>query len=119
MKAKVHVLTFAVALLAIGDPVGTDAAVGTAFTCQGRLKQGLHGMNGPVDLEFSLWDHETDTQLVHRIGNPDSQTVQATNGLFTALLNVNNEFGNDAFTGDARWLEITITSSNSLSSTVL
>jgi len=74
--------------------------VGTAFTYQGRLTDGGSPANGHYDFKFQLYDAASD-------GNPVGSTVAqedvaVSEGLFTVQL----DFGTDAFTGEARWLEI-------------
>jgi hypothetical protein len=79
-----------------------QAAVGTAFTYQGQLKQGLSPVNGTADLAFTLWDAASGgTQVGFTV---TAAGVQVTEGLFTVTL----DFGEDCFTGDARWLEVTV-----------
>jgi hypothetical protein len=74
----------------------------TAFTYQGRLTDGGSPANGEYDFRFRLYDALsggttlTDTRY---LGN-----VQVTDGLFSVQI----DFGNDVFTGAARWLEIAV-----------
>lgn len=76
--------------------------VGSGFTYQGRLTDGGSPANAAYDLRFILYDAETGgaqvgtTQLVN--------DLQVTNGLFSTTL----DFGDTAFDGNARWLEIAI-----------
>ncbi len=91
-----------VAGLAAGR-VWPQLPVGTAFTYQGQLKQSGVPINGTADFEFILWNAETVGAMV---GAMDPHPgVNVVNGLFTIQL----DFGVAAFTGDARWLEITVT----------
>jgi hypothetical protein len=78
--------------------VNTQAAVGTAFTYQGRLTDNGNPANGEYDFEFKLYD-DASTQLGGTI-TLDDKTV--TDGLFTAEL----DFGGGAFDGESRYLEI-------------
>jgi hypothetical protein len=82
-----------------------SAAVGTGFTYQGQLKNNGALVNGTCDLTFRLFD---DINAGNQIGNPITQTLAITNGLFTTQLNAGNEFGANAFSGDARWLAIRV-----------
>jgi len=79
---------------------GTQAALGTAFTYQGRLTDGDDLANGTYDFEFKLYNAASGgSQVGSTITKGD---VTVTDGLFTVEL----DFGSGAFTGDARWLEI-------------
>jgi hypothetical protein len=76
------------------------APIGTTFTYQGRLGDAGQPANGAYDLQFSLRDALTGGA---QNGGPlviEDVTVQ--NGLFTVTL----DFGGDAFSEGARWLEI-------------
>jgi hypothetical protein len=89
--------------------LGASAAAGqtpagTAFTYQGQLNEAGTPLTGTADFQFGLWDAlSAGTQI------GTTQTVGAVNvnnGLFTVWL----DFGPEAFTGDARWLEIAVRS---------
>jgi hypothetical protein len=74
------------------------AAVGTAFTYQGRLTDGGMPADGTYDLEFKLFDDPTaGTQVGSTVTLED---VTVSNGLFTVQL----DFGS-VFDGNARYLE--------------
>ena len=88
------------------------ADLGTGFTYQGQLKQGGRPLSGTADFQFTLWDAAGS-------GNPPTGgtqvgEVQAVNalpvtaGLFTVTLNAGGEFGNDAFNGSTRWLQVAV-----------
>ncbi len=84
------------------DRVGVQAALGTAFTYQGQLKQGGNPVNGNCDLQFSLWDAASDGT---QVGTTQTKTnVSVSDGLFTIP---DLDFGS-VFTGDARWLQIAV-----------
>lgn len=73
---------------------------GTAFSYQGRLTDGALAANGPYDLQFGLFDGSTGgTQIGAAL---EKGSVPVAKGLFTVEL----DFGDSAFNGDARWLEI-------------
>jgi hypothetical protein len=56
-------------------------------------------------MAFSLYnDDETGTQ----IGETITQTVEVADGLFSVTLNATSEYGARAFTGDARWLAVSV-----------
>lgn len=85
-----------------------QALLGSAFTYQGQLKSTVTGIpiTDTCNFQFSLWNAAT--QGV-QIGN--SQTVNGVNvasGLFTVNVNGNNEFSANAFTDEARWLEVAV-----------
>ncbi|MGE3779116.1 MAG: hypothetical protein AB7F89_18160, partial [Pirellulaceae bacterium] len=81
------------------------ASLGTGFTYQGHLRQNGEPYTGPVSLTFTLWDAESGGT---QVGGPSTTSAEAANGLFTATVNGLNEFGEGAFSGDERFLEITI-----------
>src|SRR5438552_12128033 len=77
-------------------------AQGTTFTYQGRLTQSVAPANNLYEMQFTLFDTLTNG---NQIGVPVSLgPVPVTNGLFTVLL----DFGAAPFTGNPRWLEITL-----------
>ncbi len=79
--------------------VGAQAAMGMAFTYQGRLTDGGSLADGTYDFQFRLYDAASGGALV---ASANRGNVTVTDGLFTVEL----DFGSGAFTGDARWLEI-------------
>src|SRR5258708_18953453 len=83
-----------------------SAPLGAAFTYQGRLHDGGAPANGNYDFAFLLYDAATNGLV---LGNAVYlPAVPVTNGLFTVLLNANNEFGPSALNGSARWLDISM-----------
>jgi len=77
-----------------------QAALGSAFTYQGKLSDGGNPANGLYDFVFTLYAAESGGTP---LGSPitfDDQTV--TNGLFTIVL----DFGPGVFNGEARWLKV-------------
>jgi hypothetical protein len=71
-------------------------AAGTAFTYQGRLRDGGTAVTGTYDFEFKLFDAATDGNQVGATLTLDD--VSVANGLFTVLL----DFGASAFPGADR-----------------
>src|SRR3954463_6405923 len=70
------------------------------FTYQGRLSDGGTPANGNYDLQFALFDSATSGA---QIGATQTvSNVAISGGIFTARL----DFGANAFTGAARFLEI-------------
>lgn len=76
----------------------------TAFTYQGQLHDSGTNANGTYTIICSLYDAVTGG---NQIGSTVTSTATLVNGLFT----VNLDFGASAFTGAARWLDITVTNS--------
>ncbi len=87
-----------------GDANSADAyTMGTAFTYQGRLTDANGPANGLYDFQFTL--HDADSGPNSLVGDPNGVTapnVSVANGTFTTDL----DFGDGAFNGNARWLEI-------------
>ena len=92
------------------DPPCGPTPLGTAFSYQGQLKNAGQPVEGQVDFIFKLY--ATDQALGVPIADPlvfDGQPgnfspIDVENGLFTVIL----DFGEDVFTGDARWLQIAV-----------
>lgn len=87
-----------------GDAV--TAAIGTAFTYQGRLMDGGAVANGNYDFQFKLYDAAT---AGVQVGGAILQTIAVLEGYFTTQL----DFG-EVFNGDARYLEIGVKTAGSL-----
>jgi hypothetical protein len=84
-------------------PAEPQAALGTAFTYQGQLKNASGPINGTCDFQFSLWDALLGP--FGQIGTTQLKTgVNVNGGFFAAQL----DFGDRAFTGEARWLQIAV-----------
>jgi hypothetical protein len=83
------------------EPAAVAAVpMGTTFTYQGRLVDGVGFATGTYDFELKLFDEGTGgTQL----GSTLLQTIDVVDGYFTAAL----DFGG-VFNGDARYLEIAV-----------
>jgi hypothetical protein len=79
---------------------GVQAALGTAFTYQGRLTDGGSPAKGEYDFRFTLYDAATGGTQVGSVVGEENFVV--TDGLFTVEL----DFGEGSFTGEARYLEI-------------
>ncbi|HXT13004.1 MAG TPA: hypothetical protein VN873_15690 [Candidatus Angelobacter sp.] len=76
--------------------------IGTLFTYQGRLTSTSGPANGSYDLEFELYDSATNGTRIGALLTNTAITV--VNGLFTVPL----DFGASVFTGEARWLQISV-----------
>jgi hypothetical protein len=85
-----------------GSVEAPAAALGTAFTYQGRLRNSGNPVNGACDFQFSLWDAlNGGTQIgATRVVN----NALVNEGRFTVQL----DFGAGAFNGDARWLALAV-----------
>jgi hypothetical protein len=88
------------------DTAGTQAALGTAFTYQGRLLDGGNPANGGYDFVFALYDEPVGGVPVG-VSDPEGN-VTVSDGFFTVVLNQGNEFGLAAFNGEAHYLEISV-----------
>ncbi len=82
--------------------VSAETALGTAFTYQGQLGKDGNPLEGTCDLQFGLWDAATVGSQIGTTQTVLGQTVAS--GLFTVEL----DFGQDAFDGHARWMEISV-----------
>ncbi len=90
------------AVAAQGGGPTLQAALGTAFTYQGRLQDGGSLANGAYDIQFALYDAASGGAQVG--ATVTANDVPVSNGLFTVSL----DFGASVFTGDARWLEMRV-----------
>ncbi len=89
------------------------AAVGTAFTYQGKLEKAGAAATGAHDFQFSLFDAAT---AGTQVGSTLTVTgVAVANGVFTVTL----DFGAGAFAGQARWLQIAVKGSADAAYTTL
>src|SRR5271154_2980517 len=101
MKINFRFFFIPLALLA---GIHQAAAQGTtAFTYQGQLHDGGTNANGTYTMIFKLYDSSGGN---NQIGSDITTSPTLANGLFT----VNLDFGAGAFNGNARWLDITVTS---------
>ncbi|MCP5528073.1 MAG: tail fiber domain-containing protein [Verrucomicrobiales bacterium] len=100
-------------LLAQTLQVSPLLAQGTAFSYQGRLREGGVPANGSYDLRFTLYDAATEGAA----WNPASIVagVTVTDGLFTASV----DFGPDPFDGTPRWIEVAVRGGGTASFTPL
>jgi len=99
-----YTLLALLASLSTLNPQLSASPIGTAFTYQGRLNDGAQPANGTYDLTFAVYDDPTGPGIV--AGPITNLMVEVANGLFTAPI----DFGQNVFTGDARWLEIGVRS---------
>lgn len=85
------------------------SALGSGFTYQGRLLDGASPANGVFDFQFVLYDEGTGGAQVGPIVNRFG--VAVVGGFFTVQL----DFGGEAFTGQARWLDVGVREAGSAS----
>jgi len=83
------------------------ALLDSTFTYQGQLKKDGHPVNDTCDMKFQLYD---DAVAGNPIGDEIQAAVVVTAGLFTQQLS----FSSDSFTGEARWLEVSVQCSGDL-----
>ncbi len=124
MPNRNPLLLLLAALLLVRPGPAPAAPLGHAFTYQGQLRQGGVPVDGTVSLRFSLWD-------APGTGDPPSggtpvgaaqvmANVPVSGGVFSVALNANDEFGPEAFNGEARWLQVAVCTDSSCGvSTVL
>ncbi len=86
--------------------VASAVPLGTGITYQGRLTDNGVAPTGIYDLQFTLWDALTGGAQVSGSAADTVDNATVTNGLFTVMINDAGEFGPNAFTGDARWVQI-------------
>lgn len=95
------------------DCSSCPAAMPTAITYQGQLRQGGAPLTGPIDLEFSLWSHAAGGEQIG--GTIHYLNVPMSNGLFAVEL----DFGVAAFNSNARWIEVAVCESAEAECTTL
>ncbi|MFO0859594.1 MAG: tail fiber domain-containing protein [Phycisphaerales bacterium] len=101
-------LLAAVAVCA-GLSLGASAQQSSAFTYQGRVTDSGAPMNGTVNLQLSLWKDAVSGSVADRIGNVQTlSNVPVSNGVFTVVANSLSEFGANPFSGEARWLQVSV-----------
>jgi hypothetical protein len=82
------------------------APIGSGFQYQGQLGSALGPISGQCNFQFSLWDSVSGGV---KFGATQSLTaVLVSQGRYTVTLNEANQFGPNALSGEARWLEITV-----------
>ncbi|MBW6474993.1 MAG: tail fiber domain-containing protein [Anaerolineaceae bacterium] len=109
MKGKLFVISaFVTAMLlfftmgmAIAQP-SLSTSLGTGFTFQGQLKSSDTPYSGTCDFQFGLFDAVVSgTQIEDALVKTN---ITVSQGFFTVLL----DYGDSAFTGNNRWLEISV-----------
>jgi hypothetical protein len=99
-------------LLSLGNGQGKalaipQASLGSGFTYQGYLRNNAGiPLTSTCNFNFNLYDAETNGTQFGTASVVNGVSVSS--GYFTTLVNSSGEFGTSAFTGEARWLEITV-----------
>ena len=107
---KPRQLIHAAALLILISTAALADPLGTAFTYQGRLDDAGKPAGGLYDLRFTLYDARAGGGAL----GTNTLTAAVTSGSFTATL----DFG-AIFTGDARWLELSVRTNGAVDYTTL
>jgi hypothetical protein len=110
MKTKFIVAVAAFAVACSATTSFATQPLGSAFAYQGRLNDGGAPANGQYDMIFNLYDAPTNGNVIGSFSIFGA--VPVSNGLFTVELNADNEFGTNAFNGQARWLQIGVRTNN-------
>jgi hypothetical protein len=92
-------------------PASPQAALGTAFTYQGRLDQSGSPASGTYDFRFRLYD-DGDAGEGTQLGEVEVGDMSVSSGLFSVEL----DFGSAFDTGTATWLEIGVRAGTSTGS---
>jgi hypothetical protein len=90
----------------VDAPVAPQVDVFDGFTYQGTLVQDGAPVNGSCDLIFALYDSLNGGEQIGIAQTFDNRPVSE--GQFTAVLNAEGIYGPEAFSGQARWLEIEV-----------
>jgi hypothetical protein len=108
MNAKIlKTIPSCIATLALIAALAHAEPLGSAFTYQGRLSDGSGPADGTYDLQFAVYDAPAGGSPVAPVVDHADLTVA--DGLF----HVDLDFGSNAFTGQALWLEIAVRSGES------
>lgn len=91
-----------ISMILVFVAVNTAVSQTTAFNYQGKLNDGANPANGNYQMQFRLFDALTDG---NQIGEPISDVaIVAAQGIFAVRL----DFGATVFTGEDRFLEISV-----------
>ncbi|MCC6652798.1 MAG: hypothetical protein IT348_16720 [Candidatus Eisenbacteria bacterium] len=124
MPKRDSILFLLLALLFMATPGPSAAApLGHGFTYQGQLQQAGVPVDGTVSLRFSLWDAAgTGTPPTGGTQIGGTQTLANTivaGGVFSVALNAGDEFGAQAFNGEARWLQVEVCADSTCATTTV
>ena len=95
--------------------------LGTSFSYQGTLRDsGGTPIDDTCDFRFGLWSDATSDLVGHKVGVVSDDTgVPVVNGYFSVTVNPGDEFGDSAFIGHRRWLEVAVKCSGEAAYTTL
>lgn len=100
------------ALLLVVPGLAPATTLGHGFSYQGQLSRSGVPVQGNVALRFSLWDAAGSGDPPtggNQVGTVQTLTsVPVSGGIFSVVLNAGNEFGSQAFNGEARWLQVEV-----------
>ena len=112
-ETQTHRIAWAIAVLLLTAGTAPAAVpLGTSVTFQGQLKNGGVAVTDTCDMDFDLWDAETNGTM---IGSISIGLVDVSDGLFDVTL----DFGAGVYVGDARWLEIAVQCTGDAGATTL
>ncbi len=103
---NLRIFSFIAALLIVAIPVWAQTPLGNSFTYQGQLEDGGAAVSGNYNFVFKLFDNPAAGAQVGSDFLIDEWPVSE--GLFTVEL----DFGEDIFTGNALWLEVSVEASD-------
>lgn len=114
----------AILIVWISPHGNSQPSLGPGFTFQGELQQNGVSVDGTVHLRFSLWNAAGSGAPPvggNQVGASQLVTdIPIADGLFTVILNASEEFSPNAWSGEARWLQIEVCGdSNCQSLTIL
>ena len=107
MKPKISSMSLiTLLLLVMGDRIATgQTPIGTTFNYQGKLDDQGISASGMFDFRFVLYDAEIGgNQVGSAIPSTGALTLKLNRGVFDVEL----DFGDGIFEGDARWLEVAV-----------
>lgn len=89
----------------LSGPAHAQTPLGPGFTYSGQLSSGGLPANGAFNFSFRLYTAAVGGTL---LGTDAINGAQVSDGVFTVILNENDEFGVSAFNGSRRWLEVSV-----------
>jgi hypothetical protein len=87
-------------------PLAIQVNTGPGFSYQGHLAENGAAVTGVCRFTFGLFDRLASGSQIGN--NQEVSGVSVEGGAFALVLNAANQFGDQAFNGQARWLEISV-----------